>query len=96
MTRIRIRNNSDIDFERVIVEFPSQRESYGPIAKATESDYRNVKTAYSYAFMEVVAGGKQLVIQPIDYVGESVLGPGKFTYVLTIENGRLLSELVKD
>ena len=96
MTRSRIRNDSNTDFERVTVEFPSQRESYGFIAKGTASGYRNVKTAYSYAFIEVFADKTQLVIQPIDYVGEAALGSGAFTYVLDIENGRLLLALVKD
>jgi hypothetical protein len=44
----------------------------------------------------VLAGSKRLELQPIDYVGEHVLGSGHFTYVLTIYGGRLNIKAEKD
>jgi hypothetical protein len=81
---IRILNSSSFPFDRVDVGFPEHEVSYGAIRANSASEYREVSKAYRYAYIEVEIGGEELVIQPIDYVGESLLGSGRYTYVLNV------------
>ena len=90
--RIRIANLSSFPFERVDVVFPENEVSYGAIPAHGLSDYHDVSEAYRYAYIEVQIAGEELVIQPIDYVGENTLGPGKYTYALNVGvDGRFLT-----
>ena len=87
---IRVRNASETDFQSVIVVCPGQNAvDYGAVARGTESVFRQVQTAYRYAEVRVKANGQNLSIIPIDYVGEQLLKPGRYTYVLNIQDGRL-------
>ena len=89
--RIRIANLTPFPFERVDVVFPEDEVSYGAIPAHGLSDYHDVSEAYRYAYIEVQIAGEELVIQPIDYVGENTLGPGKYTYALNVGmDGRVL------
>jgi len=82
---IRVANRSRVAIENVRVQFPSQTEVYGTIPPNGVTDYRVVKKAYRYARIEAVVAGKPALLQPIDYVGESELKAGRYTYVLTID-----------
>jgi heat shock protein HslJ len=86
---IRIHNNSSRDFDSVEVQFPSQTEQYGPIAAGGSSDYHPVSEAYRYAYVKVTNGADEFVLQPIDYVGESLLSPGEYSYVLGLDGEQL-------
>lgn len=81
---IRIQNASSFPFQRVDVVFPEDQVSYGSIPANSTSDYRGVSRAYRYAYIEVEIAGEELRIQPIDYVGESLLDSGRYTYVLNV------------
>jgi hypothetical protein len=81
---IRIANRSRVAIENVRVQFPSQTEVYGTIPPNGVTDYRVVKKAYRYAPIKAVVSGVPAGFQPIDYVGESELKAGRYTYVLTI------------
>jgi len=89
---IRVRNASDTDFKDVVVG----NKKYGDIERGGTTEYQHWEIAYRYSFVSLTADSKPLKIQPIDFVGESVLGEGKFTYVLTIEKGQLEIRAVKD
>ena len=95
---IRIANRSDVDFDRVDVTFPADEVSYGAVAKGAASDYRRVKEAYRYALVVATAGGETYRFQPIDFVGETLLEPGRYTYALSTDpNDNFLAiELVED
>ena len=82
--RIRVQNSSSFAFDRVDVVFPEDEVSYGSIRANSASAYREVSKAYRYAYIEVEIGGEELVLQPIDYVGESLLRSGRYTYVLNV------------
>lgn len=81
---IRILNSSSFQFDRVDVGFPEAEVSYGSVRAGSASEYREVSSAYRYAYIEVEIGGEELVLQPIDYVGESLLDSGRYTYVLNV------------
>ena len=93
---IRIRNDSNVDFDRVQVEFPDQHEvDYGPIPKGDVTDFRATHRAYRYAGVSVKAGDKDLSLHPIDYMGEQELFAGRYTYALDVDNGQLTMQLEK-
>ncbi|HLA10371.1 MAG TPA: hypothetical protein VJ023_07225 [Pyrinomonadaceae bacterium] len=81
---IRIANQSRVTLEDVRVDFASQTESYGTIEAGKATEYRVVRRAYRYARIEALVDGKPALLQPIDYVGEEELKPGRYTYVLKI------------
>ncbi len=85
--QIRVENASTFPMGAVLVSFPGQSESYGSLAAGAQSDFRSVSRAYRYAYVEAVVQGAKIVQQPIDYVGESLLSPGRYTYVVTIAPG---------
>src|SRR5262245_42922309 len=82
---VRIHNASDRVFDSVLVNFRGKEENYGRIPAGEVSNYRTVARAYSYAYIRVKFGEETAVFQPIDYVGESTLRPGRYTYRLTLQ-----------
>jgi len=91
-TEIRVRNGSDSEFKEVVVG----GKKYGDIKAGAATEYQTWKTAYRYSSVTLKAGDKTLRIQPIDYVGETPLGEGNFTYILTVRDGRLEIRAEKD
>lgn len=83
---IRVENRSKVRIEKVRVQFPSQTEDYGNIDSEEITEYRVVRNAYRYARIEAIVDGKPAILQPIDFVGEKQLKPGRYTYVLKINN----------
>ena len=84
-TRIRLRNASA--FELTAVTFAPGEASleYARIAPGETTDYVRVDHAYSYGMLDALIGGQHRRIQPIDFVGESYIGDGRFTYVITVD-----------
>lgn len=80
---LRVANESAVAFDRTFVQFPEDQVEFGPLPANGTSAYVRVTTAYRYAYILVEVAGQDYVLQPIDYVGESTLGPGKYTYALT-------------
>jgi hypothetical protein len=88
-THIRLRNSSAFDLTSVTFR-PGQAEiKFAHIEPGSTTNYIPVANAYSYGYLEVLVDGVRRVIQPIDYVGESFIGEGRFTYVITIDPSTL-------
>lgn len=83
--QIRVANRSSLPFHQVVIGFPAGREEYGAVVPQGRTGYRQVAEAYRYAYVKVQAGGRELVLQPIDYVGETPLEAGRYTYVLGVD-----------
>ena len=95
--QVRVANESSFTFADVEVSFPENHVEYGVVAAHRVSEYRRVTKAYGYALIVVQVGGEELRIQPIDYVGESLLPPGRYTYVLNVTiEGQLTLNLRTD
>ena len=92
---IRIRNISDLNFDRVQVGEPDKiHENVGP---DSFSDYLQYEEAFRYAFIEIMSGEETYVLQPIDFVGETALPIGLYTYELDVnEEGEVLLEFKVD
>src|SRR5206468_773230 len=83
-TWIRVRNESNMDFKDVVVDVTT----FGNIKSGNVTDYHTLpaeSSAYRYAYVNLLAGTNRMILQPIDFVGETPLGKGRFTYVLTID-----------
>ena len=96
---IRVRNQSAYQFENVVVNTYNQPKSYGVIKQGQNSVYMKFDMAYRYAYIKLTAAEKELILQPIDFVGETPLEPGKYTYSLSISDfnrGRLELKFQED
>lgn len=94
---IRVENASAELMEDVLVGFPSGNVQYGDVVAGGVTGYRTVERAYRYAFVRVVVQDDTIRLQPIDYVGESLLSSGRYTYRLGLFEGQSLTlELVRD
>lgn len=85
-TNLRIKNLSAYNFEDVNVSPNGTLKSYNTTEAGQSSCYHNFDKAYNYAYVSMNINGEEFIIQPIDYVGEQELGPGKFTYSIDIVN----------
>ncbi len=91
-TLVRVHNMSAQTLGSVRVQFSDRVVSYGTLAPGQTSEYRPADGAYRYAYMEATVDGTKRTFQPIDYVGETRLGPGRYTYHVSIDrpSGSLL------
>ena len=92
---IRVRNLSALTFDRVQVgETDKVHEMVSPDAF---TEYLSYEEAYRYAYIEIQSGTETYVLQPIDFVGESPLPIGLYTYELDISGeGEVLLNFVVD
>jgi hypothetical protein len=85
---IRVENRSAMDLKNVSVN----GISFGDIRRGERTKYQTIKGAYRYGHVYALTPTGPLEIFPIDYVGESPLGAGNYTYALTVSGGRLITE----
>jgi len=78
---LRVLNNSDYDFKNVTVNSVYM----GDIKKYHASDYKEFEMAYHYGAVQFEVNDKKFRWQPIDYVGETPLPKGKYTYMISID-----------
>lgn len=98
---IRVRNISDYDYKEVFVDSNDGTHDYCDILSGDQSNYKRFQSAYRYAFVELMIDGSVYTIQPIDFVGETLLNDGKYTYVINASDedqryGRLDISLEED
>jgi hypothetical protein len=94
---VRVANESSFAFEAVDVVFPEDSVDYGAVPSRGVSEYREVNTAYRYALIIVRIAGDEMRLQPIDYVGETPLREGRYTYALNLSaQGHLTLEFRSD
>jgi hypothetical protein len=96
LVQVRLRNNSGIDFDRVVVTFPQSVEDYGAVAFGSASAYRELSEAYSFAMVDAYYGEQSLHIQPINNIG-SALSAGLYTYTLfMVDDEQLTMSMRRD
>jgi hypothetical protein len=92
---IRIKNASNIIFDEVQVS--DAEEVYENVSSGDYSGYFEFETAYQYAFVQIRSGEDTFTLQPIDFVGETPLPIGFYTYELNItEDGNVNLEFLID
>ncbi len=91
---IRIKNVSNIPYNSVQVG--GEETVHMDIASGDFSDYLEYEVAYTYAYIRVEAE-ETYILQPIDFVGETPLSIGFYTYELNInEEGQIELNFVVD
>ena len=97
--QIRIQNASPYKFENIIVNTYNKNTNYENLNSNQKSAFKTVELAYRYAFVELQISGKTYTLQPIDYVGETALENGNYTYKITVSSHsyqELSLEFIKD
>jgi hypothetical protein len=84
---IRVKNVSQFNFNEVIVNTSDGENFYADINRNETTTYKPFDIAYRYAFVELRINGDIFTIQPLDYVGEVPLSPGKYTYEINATQG---------
>ena len=88
---VRVVNRDERRFDAVHVTFPEEGGAgahvvaYGALKPGEASGYVTVPASYRFARTEVVVGPDTARFEPIDYVGEPLLGPGQHTFGLAVE-----------
>nr|WP_294904394.1 hypothetical protein [uncultured Lacibacter sp.] len=83
-TLLRINNKSALFYDSVIVNSPGGKQVYYNVAANSYSGYKPFNFLYHYAYIEVHFNNQLTKLQPIDYVGEEKLNPGKYSYELMV------------
>lgn len=83
---IRVENSSLFDFSELIIRSNSSPVEFGTIPAGIKSDYKKFERAYRYGLVQLMADGEEFKIIPIDYVGETPLINGYYTYKLSLQN----------
>lgn len=80
---IRVKNNNNFTYDTVQVG--GETQLHENVAAGSYSDYLEYEQAYRYAYVEIDTAGTKYTLQPIDFVGETPLSPGFYTYGLELE-----------
>lgn len=95
LANIRIKNVSDLVFDKVQVG--GDEMIHENVASEDFSEYLEYETAYRFDFIRIESGTEIFTLQPIDFVGETPLTLGFYTYELDVdEEGNILLNFVID
>ena len=99
--KIRLSNVSQYDFQNIVVNTTTGDVNFENLNSGQKTEYKVFEKAYRYAFVELEIDGKMYTLQPTDYVGETRLGNGKYTYQIEANDsqdqyGKLSLALIKD
>lgn len=84
-TYVRIRNATPWTMTDVLFGSPGVELRVDRLASGEQSPFVRRDGAYRYGYVRVITdGGRERKIIPIDYMGETALPEGHFTYVLEV------------
>ncbi len=86
---IRIQNNSDVNFEKVTIQSGNEEQFFGEVLSRTSSEYKEFDYAFRFATVWLIAGGQDFSLIPRDYVGETPLRDGFYTYRIGLSSANL-------
>ena len=84
-TLVRFRNVSAHDLVDFTYQSGGEALSFSVIPAGVVTDYREIDQSYRYGFVELHVDGQRFTLQPIDYVGETTLGAGSFTFRVDVD-----------
>ena len=84
---VRVRNGSARSFDEATLILPKGPLIHLDLEPGEETLYVAVSKAYRIASAEVVMGQDTARAQVIDYVGETPLKPGRYTYIFRVYEG---------
>lgn len=77
--QIRLENASNFTYKDILVQ-TNQDHTFANLSSGDISEYQQFEMAYKYAYIEITIDGFQYKIQPIDFIGETLLEEGFYTY----------------
>lgn len=77
---IRLKNVSSYNYQNIVINTSAGEVKYSDLNSKQASNYKEFEKAYRYAFVQLSIDGTTYTYQPIDYVGESPLENGNYTY----------------
>lgn len=83
-TLLRVQNASEFEMTDLVIHVPGEPIRADLLGPGDRTDYREAPGAFRIASVDGKVEGETFRIQVIDYVGEEPLGPGRFTYVLSV------------
>jgi hypothetical protein len=96
---VRVMNGSEVLLDEGILHLPGDSIVFSGLQPGLSTPYQEVAQAYRIATVQVVVAQDTARLQVIDYVGETRLSPGRYTYVLSFADNmttHLALELVED
>jgi len=84
---VRLENDSEFELDEASLILPDTTLFFVDLQPKEVTPYVEVARAYRIASARVLTQGDSARLQVIDYVGESLLGPGRYTYVLSVIPG---------
>lgn len=91
--------NCTIDPQGTLSDYPGPNAyNYGQIDINGKTNYKTFTRLYRYSWVRLTMNNKTYYLKPYDYISETVLESGRYTYKLTYtsNNDRLNLELVRD
>jgi len=85
---IRLSNISEFDFQNIVVNTSTGNVNFENSKAGQMTEYKVFEKAYRYAFIELEIDNETYTIQPIDYVGETPLENGNYTYQITASTSK--------
>lgn len=85
VSMVRIHNDSRWTMRDVQANFTGAIHDYGDLPPASHSGYQPAPGAFRYARITATVNNQPRQFQPNDYLGETPLGPGRFTYSLDVD-----------
>ena len=82
---IRIENSSVFSYNNILVKAFGNDYDFGDLNANELSDYQTFDNAYRYAYTQLDIENEQFIIQPIDFVGETELENGNYTYIISAD-----------
>ena len=93
-TNIRIKNASNYDFCTIkMIAADGTIANYGILRAGETTCYNVYQEAYGYSYLSLRIDGEDYIFQPMDYVGETPLGIGKFCYSISINKAFKMIEI---
>ena len=98
---IRLENTSQSEYKNIVINTSTGFVDFPDLNPGERSKYQVFDRAYRYAYVKVEIDGIEQVLQPIDYVGETPLENGNYTYEIArdprnIAGATLILTLVRD
>ncbi len=83
--QIRIGNKSPFNFTNIKVNTSGNTVNFDDLKSGIYSEYKIFDLAYKYAFIQLEINSETYTLQPIDFVGETPLENGNYTYEIDID-----------
>jgi len=82
--KIRIENSTSYDFKSVNVIPIDEEHQYGDLDAGAISEYYGFEKAYRYGYVKLEIEGREFIAQPIDFIGETLLDDGEYTWEISV------------